>query len=261
MYRLLATDLDIENFRGAVWIGYRCWYNWSEHETLWLWHQSQEFLSGQQLFDFQVILVRAILKDIVQGRLRDREIIFQTCAKLIQKEHLIEIESGRFELLRSLWGDYPYGITPLDSHNEGSLLISLLLYLGIDAQSCIVREIQTLEDGILTPYTRLSADKKIFFEQSQEGDWSLWWEWEYTRHESETTWYTVLSQYEAIVTTFGLLCWPFAEQKYLSINNKMLEKHKSDSRFQRRMAAKARKERVRTGKQQLRSKMPGSWNF
>ena len=149
----------------------------------------------------------------------------------------------------------------MDSHDEGSVLIGVLSELGIDPHHCIVRELETLTDGILEDYSGLTPDKQIVFEQEESGGWSLRWEWSYEAYGTKAPADTIFSQYEVLTTSLDLEEWPFPQWKYRSQTEDMRTEPKWDARFQRRMAAKARKERARVGLKRPRSKIPGSWVF
>ncbi|CAO2657863.1 Nn.00g071230.m01.CDS01 [Neocucurbitaria sp. VM-36] len=258
IYRLLLPELvHIEDFRCGIWSTVPCSDN-GVHDMWWLWQQSQHYLFGQELFDFRVVLVRAVLKYLAREQCKRKwEATFQTWVNVIQKEFLDKIEQGSLQLLSSLWSysSPAFG----DSSCEGPALIGVLSRLGVNAQICIKRELKALEDNILKDAAEVLPHKQIIFDQAHGGDWTLRWEWTYEAYGSSAPVDTVFSQYEAIATTFGLLEWPFLKGRLY--NDRMIEIPGRNARFQRRMTAKARKERARAGQKQPRGKIPGSWIF
>ncbi|KAJ4366262.1 hypothetical protein N0V83_007898 [Neocucurbitaria cava] len=114
--------------------------------------------------------------------------------------------------------------------------------------------------GALHPFTQEQcSDQSLLHEES--GDWSLRWEWWYEAYGTKPPADTVFSQYEVLATCWDRWEWPFAQWKFRSTTEEMRIESKLDARFQRRMAAKARKERARAGLKRPRSKIPGSWVF
>ena len=228
----------------------------------WLWQQSQNFLFGDDLLDFQVILIRCVLGYMIREKSMDkRDEVFQIWKKFINREHLNEIESGRAQLLRSFWS-YHWATLTTESHDEGSALIIILLELGVHVKTWITQEFKTLKDGILEDESTWLPDKKIELGQNEGGDLSLRWVWTYQLYGPNTQMYTLLSQYETIATTpMWSQKWPFRELVYTTYDDFYRTGPKWDSRFKRRMATKTRKERARFGEKQAQSKMPGSWVF
>jgi hypothetical protein len=99
--------------------------------------------------------------------------------------------------------------------------------------------------------------KRIVFEPRCEGGWSLGFEW-LLDHEAPGC--LLVSQYQALgADRFYAEDWPFfgnVDMSYKEDHRQHAERH---ARFYRRIAAKARKERARTGQKLSRSRMPGQW--
>ncbi|KAH8728062.1 hypothetical protein GQ44DRAFT_58281 [Phaeosphaeriaceae sp. PMI808] len=258
IFRLLIADVPLsEDFQCANW-SFIYYFTGSVDDMLWLWQQSEHVLFGQDLIDFRKVLARYFFVYFVREHsVERRETFFQLWAKLIWGEFMDEIAGGQLRLLQIVCGAYRTSHdNPMDSYIEGSALILALSRLGVDYQTCITRELEALENKVLKTKSYALPDRRIKFEQNEGGDWTLEWEWAYESDESKNLIYTLHSQFDALTLPWVFWEWPFRDPYYIIGSSEVANRA---SRFKRRMAAKCRKEKARTGKKQSRGKMPGSW--
>jgi hypothetical protein len=130
----------------------------------------------------------------------------------------------------------------------GQTFLDLLEALEIDIEACARVVMENSVGGVL--YLR-GNHRRLVFEQAPECSWRLGWEWV---HDEEASGYLVVSEFVKLTMywwSIGDYAWTTWYDVYALEPN---------PRFQRRQAAKARKELARLGlKQQPRSRMPGSW--
>lgn len=150
------------------------------------------------------------------------------------------------------WGWLPKSRVVSDSYKRGKTFLDIIERLGLDAEKCVRKEMDNYPDGILywgiprrnRPYQR------VVFKYIQKSGWTLGWEWIY---DAETSGYLIVSEFDCLAAnTLHSQDFPFAEHSDECTPQQTI-------RFERRMAAKARKELARTGLKQPRSRMPGSW--
>jgi hypothetical protein len=179
-------------------------------------------------------------------------------AELLDHRVVDQIARGESELLKQLFScDMPCSY----SQGVGAVYMSLLLSLGIDVERCIEEEMSRLQGGIIEAAFGQLADKRVLFEHPSTQRWVL--RWEYILGDHKVPGHLLAEEFTAL--TFDVLprhvwTWPFCEVYWeFPYESRVREDTKWSLRFSRCMSTKARKESVRLGLKQPRSRMPGSW--
>jgi hypothetical protein len=186
--------------------------------------------------------------------------IHQVLTKLIDNQIAAEYLQGTYVLLPVIF----WNGTSLDSKQRGDFYLSLLASLQLDVEACVAKEFEHLPGGFMETGFDCSLDRRIMFEKDEEQRPTLRWEWIYDQH---ALGYHVVSEFHALASDqrldWGPWEWPFDKPYYWGPTIEHLERRKlnQSKRYNRRTAAKARKERARTGQKRSRSKMPGTWNW
>lgn len=227
----------------------RIWYPILNREchtdsTLWLYQQSTNILPHEDS-----CVVRAC-------------VIWDTWLRMLAPDsalHLVEylsfnLDAETLDVLRCGCSFIPQMFrvcfSSHDSFVLGNKLLEWISNSGINVGQLISHEVELankLDEWPVTP-------RRFIFEPQKEGGWKLGFEYVFDR---EASGYLLVSEYEAImvVPDWGLR-WPI----YESINVwEIVYKEwriKQDARFQRRMAAKARKQ---SGHKRCKKTMPGAW--
>jgi hypothetical protein len=159
---------------------------------------------------------------------------------------------GRCQLLGNTFRELT---RPCDSFAVGDLLIQWLLRIDVEVEACIGNELIQLPDDL--SWDSWVDSKKIIFEPRGKGGWRLGFEWVF---DYEAPGHLLAFEYQALVIEYlWTRDWPFVETVHMLYEEYHREQVKKDARFDRRIAAKARKERARTGQKLSRSRMPGEW--
>jgi hypothetical protein len=138
----------------------------------------------------------------------------------------------------------------VESERVGSAFIDLLTRLGLDVEACINMELENLPGGLIKSRFSDEMDLRIVFDSLQNGDWTLRWIWDL---DPLAAGHILVSEHIALgADNFYAIGWPFSRYH---------KPGKVDARRERREAAKARKERARTGQKRTKSKMPGTWSW
>lgn len=157
-----------------------------------------------------------------------------------------------------------------DSFTLGGILVEWLLNAGIDVEEWMSHEMKRW--NIQHMFTRMGFAKKMVLEICKDGGWRLGFEYVF---DSEASGYLVVAEYQALsVEPIIETDWPFYDlwskfydwsrrgslcgQEASDEYEKYLEP-KRRKRFERRTAAKQRKERARTGQKIPKSRIPGTW--
>ncbi|KAH7552477.1 hypothetical protein BM1_08428 [Bipolaris maydis] len=175
----------------------------------------------------------------------------------VKGDLLDHLQLGGGDLLYYL---FDYCISSYESFTAGDMFLEWLSTSGLNAEQLVSNEIAKLGPGALLK--AWPFDKRVVFQAPQTGEWSLSFEWAL---DEEADGYLLISEYEKLTVEseafyYFDLKWPFADlgSYWMSTTFDKWEIN-MDLRFQRRMAAKARKERVRSGQKIPRSRMPGAW--
>jgi hypothetical protein len=146
----------------------------------------------------------------------------------------------------------------LDSFDLGKAFIDVLLYAKVDMEMLVKRSLQ----ADFTFGGSTEVNRQIIFEFTEELGWILGWRWKYDATEPG---FLVVSEFSILGHEYKGYCflgdsWPYVSQySYMSWANVEKACLLEMRRFDRGMAAKARKEFKRSGQRRVRSKMPGSW--
>jgi hypothetical protein len=216
----------------------------------WLWFNAESTFCGLELVQFRAMLARGLIYSTLCG-----EYSSPTLAKLMDAEMLDIYTHGHY-LLLSAFTEFP-AYDSVGSADGGSNILRLLASMGLNVELCVLQELEDLQRD----------RKRVVFGKLEDGTMILRWEWAY---DPSAPGYQAVSEFNALAgdayPDYFVSEWPFkrfhwveyggwelAESTYNCTTRKQLV------RFNRRTAAKRRKERARTGQEQHRSRMPGAW--
>jgi hypothetical protein len=229
--------------------------------TEWIWINAALALDNTNLVILRASLLHMLIDWYNYGfsRYSSNE-IHQVLTKLIDGEMAAEYLRGTYVLLPAIF----WKGTHLGSKWRGDFYLSLLASLQLDVEACVAKEFEHLPGGIMEADSTYDPNRRIIFKKDEEQRPTLRWEWVYDPH---ALGYHVVSEFSALVSDFpyvwGSLQWTlggFMDGGYTYEHLQHRELNEAQ-RFNRRMAAKARKERARTGQKRSRSKMPGAWDW
>jgi hypothetical protein len=228
----------------------------------WLWYHAEALLNRGELLAFRSWLLKWCVEQYERRWMDDQlgtwgddliepAAITDRIIKLMDDEMIRYYSEGGVKLLASLFDPFP--MSSSDSAEIGSLFIDLLSRLGLDVETCILKEMEGLRSGCF-----LDEDRKVIFELIDGGGWVLRWIWIIDPCEPGSL---LLSEH----TGLGPDCrsvseWPYSGRPYPDPLESQRENAVPKGRFERRMISKERKERARTGQKRAKSKMPGAWS-
>ncbi|KAF3042382.1 hypothetical protein E8E12_006427 [Didymella heteroderae] len=261
MYRFLIHTLEqIDDFTSEFWVYYISPILQTQAGTEWFLRFTKNELPTEDMCKIQLLF----LKKLVGFFAHDYGVPesywgeLSVVAALLDDRVVDQIASGKSGLLKQLFScDMPSSY----SQGVGAVYIGLLHSLRIDVEHCVREEMSKLQGGIIRAAFGQVANKQIVFERTVTQGWVL--RWEYIPDHIDTPGYLLTKEFTAL--TFNVLprhvwTWPFCEVYWkFPYENRAREDTKWTLRFSRRIAAKARKERVRLGQKRPRSRMPGSW--
>jgi hypothetical protein len=237
----------------------------------WLWDQIADVYDGDDIFDARIKFIREMVRHSVEVKMPD----IQPWLKIGAVIQLIE--SGSCGLINYIW--YPerrWGGKPESSYEEGNKIIKVLKALGVDIRTWLSQELNSIKGGLLTSWTEPSVKIVASCIEQEQDLWDLHCEWTWDI-EPRSHAYEVLSCYSNLagpqIWTFDYSnrkFFPESDETYLENGQNWpywwpwsLQSEHYQTRFQRRQAKYARKERVRAGQKQprIRAHMPGAWTF
>jgi hypothetical protein len=225
-------------------------------ETEWIWYNAANIFFGDELIYIRKALVEKLVR-YYQLCIVDAELITQLLIKLLDDEMLYHYQGGTWDLLAYLFDPYIFtNSLSLDSDSVGGAYLDLLQRLGLDVETCVSSQLERFPNGVMETWYE---PRKVIFEPHAIRGWILRWEWIYDPSEPA---YLVLSEYNALPGDANTLylCWPFTQEIVgVSAEESARIDANLTARFARRIAAKARKDRARTGQKRQRGKMPGAW--
>jgi hypothetical protein len=184
----------------------------------------------------------------------------QVLTKLMDEEMVAEYLKGTYKLLPAFF----WMGKSVDSERRGDVYLSLLASLHLDVEACVANELEHFPGGLIVAHYGYDLNRRLIFEKDKVQRPTLKWEWVYDQHAPG---YHVVSEFFALASDtmydFVLLEWPFDDWHCQGYTNEYLQCRRLSKlkRFDRCTAAKARKERARTGQKRSRSKMPGTWDW
>jgi hypothetical protein len=226
----------------------------------WLWIHAALVFHGIELICIRVKLTYILICHAF-GDFHDFDLeVYHVLIRLLGGDMVEEYMKGTYYLLPTFLG----GGNSLDSKLRGKAYLHLLGSLHLDAEACVARELQNRPGGLIFDREDYNQVRKIIFEKDEMQSLTLRWEWAYNPH---ALGYYVVSEFNALAgDTWDLWYeshWPFCEWRWWVHTDEERERlylNKS-RRFDRRTAAKARKERARTGQKRSQDKMPGTWEW
>lgn len=221
----------------------------SASEVQLLWGKNLELVVSDEIRSNQRIIIRRFWTGAANTMLSNPELQFPDVS--MSEDILNDIQYGHCHILRDLfrWCD-----KVMFSYVVGGWLLAWLIDLGLDLELFMASERANFK------WSGYVYDREIIFKRDREQKWFLGFEWVF---DHQAPGYTLVSEYTALAVEqdpgWSFWNWPFSESY-----QKLLPRLESDARaarFNRRMAAKERKERARSGKKQPRSRMPGAWKW
>jgi hypothetical protein len=232
----------------------------------WLWVNAVFHLYGSELINLRILLAQSFVVCYSQpdNGLHDR--VSEILVKLMDFEMIELYKGGAYPLLPGFFADaqYFYGHCSFDSKYTGRRFLQLLARLGVDVQTCVRREIDSIPHSSF--FSLYLGHRNLIFERLEDG-MVLRWEWKY---DTTATGYLVVAEFSTLAgdanPNHETSQWPFTDFDCLDHGGYELSERiyefktsKQIARFERRATTKARKERVRMGQKRPRSRMPGAW--
>jgi hypothetical protein len=234
-------------------------------ETIvWIWRNRKDVFFGQDTSRLIHLCLRRLLYGLVDPTLRT------SAACCLSGEFANEFRTslieGSMDFLACLFADEylffrSHHSASYDSYETGDIFLDLIAKVGIDsAKACIMMEIEYYRAGHLLVLEEWEGDlpnRRLVFGDNPGVRQKLGWEWVY---EEEEAGYLVVNEYRSMAADFGWAdSFPFSRvawKREMFGDETLRRQH--NIRFERRSAAKVRKELARMGLKQSR-KMPGSW--
>lgn len=226
--------------------------------TEWLWNYAALAFYGADLAYLRAKLAQECVETYRPDDDSHNHAVNQLLIRLMDDELLNMYLSGKFSLLPN---GSCFEHMSIDSQCRGAAFIDLLSGLGLDIAACLNMETHHHLRGATWDEVCRNGGARMVYEQLSERDWILRWSWEY---DINAPGHHVVSEFSALChEVFTSYRWPFREEGRLFDSKEQWdrEERKRVVRFDRRMAAKARKERARNGEKLPRSRMPGAWNW
>lgn len=245
-----------------------------EDESLkWLWHNLSAVFENDDVVQVRCHILQALVCKIPRATTRTQEQAkINQVVELMDSEILQRYVKGDFSLLRPLFAN-DQDVSSIDSQRYGRNLLDLLEAWNVDMQTLQASESKVL--GV-EPwwYPDMRRKRNILFKDQGDDNRLLYWVWDL---DPSAPGYTLVSEHMGLGPDSGWyrpiwsedwlygyehrVCWPFSESE-ARFNRKgwYCEGTYWESRFNRREANKARKERARTGQKRSR-RMPGAWSW
>lgn len=165
----------------------------------------------------------------------------------LDEKTLNAMRRGTIPLLSSM---FFYCEDPDCSFSLGDIFLAWLSNSGLDLEDMISQEVDlaNIPDRVSEPH------KRFVYEPRKEGGWRLGFEYAFDR---EASGYLLLSVFGTLMV--GIVWsqdWPIYDSKTWGDPGFFEWIEKQKTRFERRMAARARKE---SGQKRCKRKMPGAW--
>lgn len=214
----------------------------------WLWINAGLVLYGDDLLSFRCYLLRCRIYEYhFHNSIWGDDAVTECIVNLMDEEMIQHYLQGKIALIENLFW---YDTASVKSQRVGSAFIDLLTRLGLDVEACINMELENYPGGLIKSWYPYGVDRRIVFDSLQNGGWILGWTWD---HDPLAAGHILVSEHIALgADNFYAIGWPFSRYH---------KPGKVDARRERREAAKARKERARTGQKRTKSKMPGTWSW
>jgi hypothetical protein len=215
----------------------------------WLWTNAGLVLYGDDLLSFRCYLLHCfVCKYQWHHAIWQDDAVTERIVNLMDEEMIQHYLQGKIALMESLfWRRFA---SSEESQRVGSAFIDLLTRLGLDVEACINMELEYHPGGLIKSRYSDGVDLRIVFHSLQNGGWILRWTWDL---DPLAAGHILVSEHIALgADSFFPIGWPFSWYRNSGTD---------DARRERREAAKARKERARTGQKRTKRKMPGTWNW
>jgi len=220
----------------------------------WLWMYAANVLDDVELISFRSKLLKCLVAHFPWSRDAEQNNSWhELSCKLTSSEMLQHYTRGEFKLIETLFNNYH---SSFDSWTIGSRFLDLLRRWDLDVEAAVAKELADLP-LLLHNYWNMDVTRKLLFEPLEGGGWRLGWEWNIHPQESG---YLLVSEHIALGldNAWQFNRWPFFDKDWVEMDEKIT---KRQTRFNRRTANKARKDRARTGQKRARSRMPGAWDW
>jgi hypothetical protein len=221
----------------------------------WLWATGPSYISDDGIPSLKRFCIRYALRWLHDPLERKPAIDFLN--RTMTPEVIYEIVLDWLDWLEVFF--YWDGLQ-FESFEAGKAFLDVLLHAKVDLEMLIQRSLQadSLLDGWPEWYGLHSRSRRVYLENTKELGWTLEWRWE---HNAREPGFMVASEFYTLGEEErfqGADPWPYTPRIHLAWADKEKD-HVKMRRFNRGMAAKARKEMKRSGQRRVRSSMPGSW--
>jgi hypothetical protein len=222
----------------------------------WLWTHATLAFHGAELLHLRAKIARALVDAYVPHADSHNDNITRLLVKLMDDDMKYEYMRGTYKLIMF----FGWRHSSIDSALLGANILKLLYGWGLDAEYCIAKE---LEGGLLLKPSQYSPGRRIILEKSGPVADKLMWEWVF---DPRALGYDLVREFSALAADSYVSDtssqWPFLETDVSWPEDRCEEaQRKRTTRFERRTATKAYRERARTDRKQHRSSMPGAWDW
>jgi hypothetical protein len=259
LYRFLLQDLEqIDDFTNSN-------NDFSYHDIItsqasgtWFWRHLVATYTGEDLLQVQTKLLGELISLYHYSGFGPEAVsTTQSVIPLLDACLIERISTGQAGLLKhAMAGEMP----SYESEIAGERLVNFLQGVGVDVEAWFGLEMERLYEESKM-YKRHFTDRKVFLRNYDRRGWVLWWE--HCFEDDSLPGYSLLTEFTGVTAdTRGWVPddWPFTAIEYIRRDKDIWRTGpKWESRFNRRMASKARKEAAKLGQKRVRSRMPGTW--
>lgn len=223
----------------------------------WLYQQSKGIPLREDALRTQLIVIEAFCSMMSGKQYASQTFLAKYDSLDVKSDVFDHLQLGGGSLLKSL---FRLCLRSETSFEVGGDFLEWLSNSGVNVEQFVSNQIANLGSKALLKSLLHHNDRRVVFRALETGEWELGFEWEL---DEEACGYLLVSEYQSLTVEarYGR-GWPFFDfndgwwpQRYKEWEAKR------NVHFQRRMAAKARKERTRSGQKIPRSRMPGAWIY
>jgi hypothetical protein len=222
----------------------------------WIWTTSPSYVSEQGMPSLKSFCIRKTLGSLHNPITRKHAVDF--LKRAMTPDVIWHVELNEMNWLDAL---FDWNFLQFESFDSGKAFIDVLLHAKVDFEMLIPRALQTVYrlDRYEEGFRFGKPLRRVHFEYTEDFGWTLGWRWEFDATEPgfmvASEFYT-LGEEERFYRTDS---WPYTPDNDYVLRVDEDNVHTKMRRFNRGMAAKARKEMKRSGQRRVRSKIPGSW--
>jgi hypothetical protein len=233
--------------------------------TEWLWVNAAFAAHRPNHVGYRIEIAQALVRCYCLDESRLDDAVNWMLVEWFNTEMVQLYVEGHYTLLP---GAFMYTQSSIESSCAGWAFLQLLTRLGLDMDTCVQRELQGFSKSFLVyDDAGLERQRTVILEKLQDGNPVLRWEWAY---DLLAPGYHLVFEFNALAGDanpyWAMSEWPFKQFHWQDHDNDDLAKVRYNftapqqlARWNRRAAAKGRRERARLGQKRFRSGMPGAW--